>query len=1005
MSLFNFAIIFIFASFGSIYGADDETRTVANNLSVKLASVLNEAVNYSTLSDIVKDLDGKSLAKTAIDKDISNLKMLFKNRTSTAEDMAKYAELVYKNHTIKTDLGEDYEYFNAMEGNESMLGETDGFSVRVTLQTSAVQTPTDLYQYTVKILNSIDWTKELDTKFKENYNNQKMKAWQYIGLSNGVYRWYPGTSWRNASAHLQYFDVRKRSWYIDGASSPKDMVIILDLSGSVIGNRLSIMRSAVVQLLDTLQENDFVTIVSFNKNARYLKDCWKHLVQATERNKKILKAAVMDDSVKGKNVANVDKGFKLAFTALEEAREMKSGRTSNCTQTIAFFTDGVEGDTVAEDVFDKYNSEKKVRVFTYLVGRENGSPFEAVKWIACNNNGFFYRIETLSDVRENIVKYVTVLSRSRDEKAKWTPMYSDAQGLGMTSALVLPIFDQRKKLVGVLGSDVRLDEILAMFPEPHLGAGGYPFAITNNGLVFFHPLLNKEEETTLKDRISVYLSEVMPHFDDPDRDQKLAKEMIDGKKNDLGYSRSLVLAKYDDKFRIVKRKLNYSYEHISGTSFSVGIAMTDYGSSVISAPQRKNQYEKDIKKASEALQQAGINISVGKNWPYCSGQINNWTELKNSLEKSECEKNTDLIDHVIFDITELGLGSAWKPGEISSDRIKAIFIGTTSGLTFYKSENTTFSTSIKQEYFERAADSWKTQPIIFSAPSTNEVHASKAVVAKKGNVLWGVTGIHMESSYLKRILKDTHNECEGDEDIFCYLLDENGYIVSSKEENKNGQFFGEHEGYVMEDLIDKKVYQKYNFTDVQATCKKSSEDSSSSVRLLDPIFSLVNYAKWWTQTMALSLIQYSLYTAMTGTNQGKAEDEEEDKTYACFKNIDLYFRETGSKDDAENSSLPADHGCQRSYTSSGVDNTNLLLVIVNVKNSSFCASKTKQMVISQEIEIEASCDLADHHRAPAESLGSCAPKKRESNECSSGKALIPSTVLLVLVQFVMLLRK
>ncbi|XP_028418645.1 voltage-dependent calcium channel subunit alpha-2/delta-2-like, partial [Dendronephthya gigantea] len=433
--------------------------------------------------------------------------------------------------------------------------------------------------------------------------------------------------------------------------------IVESASGSVIGNRLSIMRSAVVQLLDTLQENDFVTIVSFNKNARYLKDCWKHLVQATERNKKILKAAVMDDSVKGKNVANVDKGFKLAFTALEEAREMKC--------------------------FDKYNSEKKVRVFTYLVGRENGSPFEAVKWIACNNNGFFYRIETLSDVRENIVKYVTVLSRSRDEKAKWTPMYSDAQGLGMTSALVLPIFDQRKKLVGVLGSDVRLDEILAMFPEPHLGAGGYPFAITNNGLVFFHPLLNKEEETTLKDRISVYLSEVMPHFDDPDRDQKLAKEMIDGKKNDLGYSRSLVLAKYDDKFRIVKRKLNYSYEHISGTSFSVGIAMTDYGSSVISAPQRKNQYEKDIKKASEALQQAGINISVGKNWPYCSGQINNWTELKNSLEKSECEKNTDLIDHVIFDITELGLGSAWKPGEISSDRIKAIFIGTTSGLTFY----------------------------------------------------------------------------------------------------------------------------------------------------------------------------------------------------------------------------------------------------------------------------------------------------------------------------------
>jgi hypothetical protein len=38
----------------------------------------------------------------------------------------------------------------------------------------------------------------------------------------------------------------------------------------------------------------------------------------------------------------------------------ESNQTSNCTQTIAFFTDGVEGDTVAEDVFDRHNSKKKV---------------------------------------------------------------------------------------------------------------------------------------------------------------------------------------------------------------------------------------------------------------------------------------------------------------------------------------------------------------------------------------------------------------------------------------------------------------------------------------------------------------------------------------------------------------------------------------------------------------------------------------------------------------------
>ena len=34
-----------------------------------------------------------------------------------------------------------------MEENESMLKNVPGFSVPVTLNTSAVQTPTDLYQY------------------------------------------------------------------------------------------------------------------------------------------------------------------------------------------------------------------------------------------------------------------------------------------------------------------------------------------------------------------------------------------------------------------------------------------------------------------------------------------------------------------------------------------------------------------------------------------------------------------------------------------------------------------------------------------------------------------------------------------------------------------------------------------------------------------------------------------------------------------------------------------
>ncbi|CAB3986969.1 voltage-dependent calcium channel subunit alpha-2 delta-4 [Paramuricea clavata] len=636
------------------------------------------------------------------------------------------------------------------------------------------------------------------------------------------------------------------------------MVIILDLSGSVIGNRLLIIKSAILKLLDTLQENDFVSIICFNKNAHYLKNCWDHLVQATERNKKILKAAIKSDSVDGKNVANVDKGFKLAFQTLENARKPNTeNRTSKCTQTIAFFSDGVEGDTVAEDVFKQYNGNKEVRVFTYLVGRENGSPFEALKWIACNNRGFFYRIETLSDVRQTMVKYLTVLSRSRSSKPKWTPLYLDALGLGMTSALVVPIFDKtnNKKQLGVLGSDVRLDEILSNFPEPHLGSGGYPFIITNNGLVFYHPLLKTEEGAGLKHPANVYISELLHHFDNPDKTETLAKDMINGEVKepsfaDKDFQEFLVLAKYNNKFRIVKRKLSYSYKKISSdTSFSVGTAVTDYGSKLID----ESVGDGAITAALKQLKERNVNISIAKKWPYCSKPINDWEELKTSLTNSKCTGTDDLTNLVKYDITKLGNQyTGWMPKKPSLSEVQAIFFGTTSGLTFYNSagENATFSTSIKQEYFERAADSWKERTIIFSAASQNEAHASRAVVGKD-NVLWGVVGIHMNSTYLKQIVNENHNMCETDEGTFCYLVDENGYIVSSKKEEKNGEFFGAVEGNVMRDLINQSVYEKYNFTDVQATCEPTPEESSSSIRLLDPFFSVVNYAKWWTQTIAL----------------------------------------------------------------------------------------------------------------------------------------------------------
>lgn len=61
--------------------------------------------------------------------------------------------------------------------------------------------------------------------------------------------------------------------------------------------------------------------------------------------------------ITGSNVAiNVNMHIKAHHYVFQEAGTSRA----NCTQTIAFFTDGVEGDKVAEDVFDEYNRDRRV---------------------------------------------------------------------------------------------------------------------------------------------------------------------------------------------------------------------------------------------------------------------------------------------------------------------------------------------------------------------------------------------------------------------------------------------------------------------------------------------------------------------------------------------------------------------------------------------------------------------------------------------------------------------
>ena len=83
-------------------------------------------------------------------------------------------------------------------------------------------------------------------------------------------------------------------------------------------------------------------------------------------------------------------------------------RTSGCNQAIMFITDGIEGEYAGKKSFETNNKEKRVRVFSYLVGRMKSPDNDALIKMACENRGHFYTIDTIGKSKCNTAQHTTL---------------------------------------------------------------------------------------------------------------------------------------------------------------------------------------------------------------------------------------------------------------------------------------------------------------------------------------------------------------------------------------------------------------------------------------------------------------------------------------------------------------------------------------------------------------------------------------------------------------------
>lgn len=279
-----------------------------------------------------------------------------------------------------------------------------------------------------EVIRAIKWSEALDSIFYNNYIGDPTLTWQYFGSSTGFLRQFPATKWEEDPVDL--YDCRLRSWYIEAANSPKDVIILVDSSGSMTGQRKDIAKHVVSNILDTLGPNDYVNIFSFSEEVTEVVECFSEtLVQANMGNIRELKLGM--DHIKTTEIANVSAALTKAFELLETFRESRNG--ARCNQAIMLVSDGVPYSF--DEIFSEYNWKElpfiPVRVFTYLIGREVADVKE-IKEMACKNQGYYVHLSTLAEVREEVLNYIPVIARplvlnKREHPVVWSEVYADVE--------------------------------------------------------------------------------------------------------------------------------------------------------------------------------------------------------------------------------------------------------------------------------------------------------------------------------------------------------------------------------------------------------------------------------------------------------------------------------------------------------------------------------------------------------------------------------------------------
>merc|ERR1711974_167309 len=197
---------------------------------------------------------------------------------------------------------------------------------------------------------------------------------------------------------------------------PKHAIFILDVSGSMYGEKLQQLKDAMFTVLDDMKPEDFFNIITFSTSVSNwspsgsIDEIDQTAIPATKENKKKAISHVLDLEANGGTNIN-----SAMLTGLELAKEVL--RSESLPQGVAsmlvFLSDGeaTEGETSGKAIkanFTLANSDTELPIFSVAFG--SGADFDLLKEISLAADSFAKRVYEGSDAALQLENFYAEIS-------------------------------------------------------------------------------------------------------------------------------------------------------------------------------------------------------------------------------------------------------------------------------------------------------------------------------------------------------------------------------------------------------------------------------------------------------------------------------------------------------------------------------------------------------------------------------------------------------------------